>query len=278
VPGELVADVFVSYKREDSEAVERLVQALRKSGLAVWWDRDIPPEAPWEASIEAALNRAKVVIVAWSPAAAQSENVKAEARWARDRGLLLQTYIKPARPPLFFGERQGVDLCGWSGAHDHSGFQSLLGGAKALIAGRRPSTETGYRPRRRRLALALALVGTGVTVAASAGILYWRSNATSPKGSSNTDAILSRIPGVWGPPGCVERGIYKVEGQRIIARWANFESVGQVVSVRDSSVLSETVSPLDRRGRLVELRLDGDRLVVHDRTDNVQVVLEKCVP
>ena len=50
-----MADVFLSYKREDAVRVRKLVDALRSSGLDVWWDEDIPPSAPWEATIEKAL-------------------------------------------------------------------------------------------------------------------------------------------------------------------------------------------------------------------------------
>ena len=48
-----MADLFVSYKREDAAKVGKLVTALRESGLDVWWDEDIPGGAQWEASIEA---------------------------------------------------------------------------------------------------------------------------------------------------------------------------------------------------------------------------------
>jgi hypothetical protein len=44
-----MADVFLSYKREDAARVRKLVAALREAGLDVWWDEDIPPSAPWEA-------------------------------------------------------------------------------------------------------------------------------------------------------------------------------------------------------------------------------------
>src|SRR5271167_4858418 len=121
-----MSDVFVSYKRENLAAVGRLVEALRAEGVGVWWDQDIPPNAAWEATIEAALAAAKLVIVAWSPAAAASENVKAEARWARGQGRLLQVFVEPCEPPLFFGERQGVDLKAWSGAATDAAFRKVL--------------------------------------------------------------------------------------------------------------------------------------------------------
>src|SRR5438046_9686102 len=111
-------DVFLSDRREDAARVRKLVAALREAGLDVWWDEDIPPSAPWEATIESALADAKAVIVCWSPASAASENVRSEARVAREDGRLIQVFVKPSTPPLFFGERQGVDLSKWRGNAD----------------------------------------------------------------------------------------------------------------------------------------------------------------
>ena len=121
-----MTEVFVSYKRENLAAVGRLVEALRAEGIGVWWDQDIPPNAAWEATIEQALEAAKLVIVAWSPASVASENVKAEARWARAQGRLLQVFVEACEPPLFFGERQGVDLKHWSGEAADAAFRALL--------------------------------------------------------------------------------------------------------------------------------------------------------
>jgi adenylate cyclase len=126
-----MTEVFVSYKRENLAAVNRLVEALRAEGVSVWWDQDIPPNAPWEGTIERELVAAKLVIVAWSPAAVASDNVKAEARWARGQGRLLQVFVEPCEPPLFFGERQGVDLNGWSGGTTHPAFLNLLQAIRA---------------------------------------------------------------------------------------------------------------------------------------------------
>jgi TolB-like protein len=135
-----MSDVFVSYKRENLAAVGRLVEGLRAEGLGVWWDQDIAPNAAWEATIEQQLEVAKLVIVAWSPAAVASENVKAEARWARQQGRLLQVFVESCEPPLFFGERQGVDLKHWSGAASDAAFRSVLeavrkGLVRAAISG-----------------------------------------------------------------------------------------------------------------------------------------------
>ncbi len=131
-----MTDVFISYKRGPDEArVEGLVGALRANGYSVWWDRDIAPGAPWEATIQAALHDAKAVIVCWSPTSVASENVRAEARWAKDRGKLLQIYIEACAPPLFFGEQQGVmlldpaDLYGSKFAEVRAALDAFMPGA-----------------------------------------------------------------------------------------------------------------------------------------------------
>ena len=147
-----MADVFVSYKRENQDAVQPIVRGLRGAGLSVWWDQDIAPDAPWEATIESELGKAKVVLVAWSRAAVASENVKAEARRARTQGKLIQTFVEGCDPPLFFGERQGVDLTRWDGGAGDNRFQAIVSAAKAILAGKRPPQGVGYAPRKQNIA------------------------------------------------------------------------------------------------------------------------------
>ena len=138
-----MADVFLSYKREDATRVGKLIAALRQAGLDVWWDEDIPPAAPWEATIEKALADAKAVIVCWSPASVRSENVRAEARVAREDGRLIQIFLEPCRPPLFFGERQGVDLSNWRGNADDPRLRTIGEAARKIAAGERVETDLG---------------------------------------------------------------------------------------------------------------------------------------
>ena len=140
-----MSEVFISYKRENLAAVGRLVEALRAEGIGVWWDQDIAPNAAWEATIERELAAAKVVLVAWSPSSVASENVKAEARRARTQGRLLQVFVEACEPPLFFGERQGVDLKHWSGAASAPRFEPCW---RPCARGTRKAVE--HEPRRAR--------------------------------------------------------------------------------------------------------------------------------
>src|SRR5437763_9053550 len=141
-----MADVFISYKREDAARVRKVVAALREAALDVWWDEDIPPSAPWEATIEKALADAKAVIVCWSPASVASENVRSEARVAREDGRLIQLFVKPCTPPLFFGERQGIDLSGWRGKADEPRIAKLVNNIQQ-VTGERIQAGERSKPR-----------------------------------------------------------------------------------------------------------------------------------
>ena len=166
-----MSDVFVSYKREDTVRVSKLVAALRSAGLEVWWDQDIEPSEPWEATIERALREAKAVIVCWSPDAVASENVRAEARRARDHGRLIQIFVRPCEPPLFFGERQGVDLSSWRGNPDDERIARLVQSVRKVAAGER--VEQGDRPRRARIDKRFMAVAAALVLFLAAGGGWW---------------------------------------------------------------------------------------------------------
>jgi molecular chaperone DnaK len=51
-----MARAFVSYVRENSKTVDRLVDELRRGGVTIWLDRDsIAPGEPWEGAIQKAI-------------------------------------------------------------------------------------------------------------------------------------------------------------------------------------------------------------------------------
>jgi len=183
-----MADVFVSYKREDATKVRKLVGVLRSVGLDVWWDEDIPASAPWEATIEKALREARAVIVCWSPESVASENVRSEARVARADGRLIQVFLAPCEPPLFFGERQGVDLSKWRGAADDPRIASLAETARKLAAGERMEDAAPRSPRKRFNPRAVAAVAILFLVVA-AGTGWWLLRSAASTGPQ-TLAVL----------------------------------------------------------------------------------------
>lgn len=297
--------IFVSYKRENLAAVQHLVEALRGESIAVWWDQDISPDAPWEATIERELNAAKVVIVAWSQAAAISENVKAEARRARSAGKLIQVFVEPCEPPLFFGERQGVDLSNWRADASDSRFQVLLNAVRALEAGKHPSAGVGYAPRKRRpwgVLTALFVSVSGIlgfvsnlggtrdvvcSIEAAAGLCRdWgleRAEAAAPDASGIRAALLASVEGSWGRQDrdCSDVVRYSVarvaDGvDRIRASASGFASEAQVIAAENGVIVARDLAPsADGAREQWEFRPDGDRLTLYDK-DGVATTLVRC--
>lgn len=207
-----MADVFISYKREDAARVRKLVAALRERGLDVWWDEDIPPSAPWEVTIEKALAGAKAVIVCWSPDAVVSENVRSEARVARQDGRLIQAFLRPCQPPLFFGERQAADLTGWRGKANDPRIAQLAETARKVAAGERVEgveSRSKWRFDRRIAGVAAALLlaialGTGwwflrpATASGPMTLAVLPFRALNPADANLVDAIWDDTRGAIG--------------------------------------------------------------------------------
>ncbi len=284
-----MADVFVSYKREDEAGVARLVKALRGQALSVWWDRDIPTGAPWEDTIEREHAAARSIVVCWSKAAVASENVKAEARAARADHRLVQTFIEPCNPPMFFGERQGVDLSGWSGKADDPRFQAVLAAVRAALDGKAAEAGVGaIAAGTSRKPFILAGVAAAVLVAGGIGAMALRPEPAKvmPKAApapSPADVLLAKVDGKWGVQNkCDESYRYRVArdaatgDKHIFAERPGFKSEGRVVSAADGVILSEALEPAADRGNLVELRPEPGQLVLQDRRTDTRLVLVKC--
>ncbi len=305
-----MSNVFISYKRENLAAVQLIVQELRGAGEAVWWDQDIAPDDPWEATIERELEAAKVVIVAWSNAAVGSENVKAEARRARNQGKLIQVFVEACEPPLFFGERQGVDLSSWSGETNDPRFQTVLTAARAIKAGKKPPQGVGYAPRKRAPWGVLTALFVGVSAAlgfvsnlggardavcgmplAEATCLSWGLIQPEPTPSAPVESVerqqarlLDGVSGVWSrlDRECNETVSFEIEREGAIARIRstapNFESIMQVMTIDPSAgVITARASAPNEAGvrELWEYRPDGDVLAMRDPA-GVDTTLARC--
>jgi hypothetical protein len=134
--------VFVSYKSEDRERVRNLVEGLRRTGVPIWWDQDIPPGAVWEESILQALEESECVLVCWTQRSTHPKDgakVQVEAREALDNERLVQVLLDDSDPPLFFRQFQAADLRKWDGSSQHPGFQSIAQAAKDILAGKAPA-------------------------------------------------------------------------------------------------------------------------------------------
>src|SRR5678815_5230199 len=99
-----MADVFVSYARQDEAQATRIGETLRERGYTVWRDDELPAHRAYSEVIEERLKSAKAVVVLWSAEAAKSHWVRAEADTARESGTLVQVILDRTLPPLPFNQ------------------------------------------------------------------------------------------------------------------------------------------------------------------------------
>jgi hypothetical protein len=160
-----VADVFVSYKKEDRAIAQRVVEAIEAEGFTVWWDDDITPRESWDILIEREAEAAKALIVLWTPKSVASEWVRAEAKRGKDLSKLVPFMMQPCQLPLAFSMIQAADLSGWNGDRGDARWRRGMGWVADQCGQPRPVAPAGpaFPPR------ALLLQAAGIAAAAGLG-------------------------------------------------------------------------------------------------------------
>jgi hypothetical protein len=130
-----MADVFLSYAREDSARAEQIARGLEAAGIDVFWDNEIPPGQTWADYIEQKLTQCKALIVLWSEHSTKSQWVREEARMGRDKGCLIPVMIDASTPPFGFGEVQAANLSSWNGEADHPGWRRFVDAVRHFAQG-----------------------------------------------------------------------------------------------------------------------------------------------
>ncbi len=210
-----MADIFISYKKEDAGRVVRIVEGLRAEGFSVWWDHGITPGAQWDQTIQNELTAAKAVIAIWSDQSINAPWVKEEAGVGKNRGILLPIRIDDVDPPLGFSLIQMGDLIGWTGNTKDQHWQLVLGALRAIVSGERPKgLEAAPRRRSRGNALpilaalailAIASIGTFLyvtrpypgAVAPSAGTVLTPPGTSQPQADSTAGAPQAAEQAAW---------------------------------------------------------------------------------
>jgi hypothetical protein len=174
-----MADIFISYKKEDAGRVIRMVEALRADGFDVWWDHGIKAGSEWDRSIHKELYAAKVVIAIWSDASVAAPWVKEEATVGKNRGVLVPAKIDDVDPPLGFMMIQAADLVDWHGdrsdprwVHFLDAIRGVLNGGAAL-ASAAPSGFTSRVPRRAISGHTMMMCAAILLAMLAVGALAW---------------------------------------------------------------------------------------------------------
>jgi hypothetical protein len=84
-----MADVFISYSKEESDLTIALARDLERVGYTTWWDTSLLPGEEFQQRITEEINKARVVIVIWTAHSVKSKWVQAEAQLAASQNKLL---------------------------------------------------------------------------------------------------------------------------------------------------------------------------------------------
>jgi TolB-like protein/tetratricopeptide (TPR) repeat protein len=183
-----MSDVFISYKAEDRQRVEPLVQALEAEGLSVWWDARVGGGEAWRETIAEQLDAARCVIVVWSRRSTGPEGrfVRDEAARAVRRGSYLPVSLDKVEPPLGFGEMQALPLNGWRGDPAHPRYRAVSECVHSMLGRKAPpqaAARTAMNIDRR------ALLAGGAVAAVASGVGGWILLRPA-RAQANTVAVL----------------------------------------------------------------------------------------
>jgi TIR domain len=118
-----VADVFVSYAREDLPFVRRLTTALQARNREVWVDlEDIIPSARWRDEIRNAITEADAVAFVITPDSITSEVCRTEVECATEQAKRLIPIL--ARPTPAEGVSPALAELNWLSFLDDTNFEA----------------------------------------------------------------------------------------------------------------------------------------------------------
>ena len=129
-----MADIFVSYAREDKERVRPIVEELEKLDWSVFWDTKLLPGDDWRSYIKKQLDVSSCVLVFWSRISRDAKWVLLEADEAKERGILVPVLLDDVRPPFGFNDIHAADLSDWAGGSSEQNFQLCIDAIKGRIA------------------------------------------------------------------------------------------------------------------------------------------------
>ena len=121
-----MADIFISYSREDKKLAFGISTLCRQEGWSTWIDQTIELGTDFRPEIEREIDAASCVVVLWTPAAVASSWVRREALRALAQRKLVETEVSP-------GLADQVDLSDAQGER----IPAVLVGARVWVDPRR---------------------------------------------------------------------------------------------------------------------------------------------
>lgn len=141
-----MADVFISYQRQERARCELIHDKLFELGFSVWFDAKQEIGQQFDREIENEASKARCVLVLWSPAAAASLWVRSESTRGLEHKKLAAAFIEKSELPMPFNMHTAADLTDFDGDHSNPAWLNLIDRVAGLCG----------RPRLRQLLVLLA--------------------------------------------------------------------------------------------------------------------------
>ncbi|SMF15386.1 PASTA domain, binds beta-lactams [Alteromonadaceae bacterium Bs31] len=105
-------DVFISYSRQDADAVDRIKKSLRRRGIDIWIDKDdIGTGSRWDMQIEEGIQACDKVLVMLSKPSAESKNVADEWAFALEKGKhIIPILLEDCDVPMRIASLQRIEF------------------------------------------------------------------------------------------------------------------------------------------------------------------------
>lgn len=204
-----MADIFISYKKEDAGRVIRIVEGLRAEGFSVWWDHGITPGSSWDQMIQTELSAAKIVVAVWSKMSVSAPWVKEEAMTGKHRGTLVPVRIDDINPPLGFCLIQFADLIDWDGDIEDKHWDFFIESVRATMDGRPVEGLEKPAPKKKNLLPILAAVAVLIGIIGSAGVFAFNSlTMASVERNPDGSTTVSYSREGPAPPGEAEQALF----------------------------------------------------------------------
>ena len=250
-----MADIFLSYSREDQITARRYAEALKAEGFNVWWDQALDAGESFDKVTEQALKDAKAVVVLWSRRSVDSRWVRAEATQADRFGTLVPVTIEPCNRPIMFELTHTADLSGWSGDPAAPLWRAFIEGLRRTVgktttmpvipASNAPASPSAGAPPRRGPRVPLIWMAlAAVVLLASGGWWVYRDRQTAAP-VANGEVSVAVLPfrdmspnkdqEYWadGVTEEILNALASIRGLRVTARTSSFAFKDKSVSLRE---------------------------------------------
>jgi TolB-like protein len=268
-----MADIFISYSRDDRPRVEPLAEALVSAGYSVWWDRNLAGGSRYLNETEAELKAAKAVLVVWTKTSVASHWVADEAGAGRDTGRLLPISLDGTAPPLGFRQFQVIDFSHWKPGNEAqlTELRSALGRLIGSSGVTPPPIPPARKPIPRRTLMIGGLAAAGVALIAAVAMFAMGPQTGQTTTSANERTAFFGFTAASSDPLASEIATNATEETFAALGVLQIESAasGDTQDVALSGQLDKAAALGARYALGGDVRVSDDEVTVNARLDDV---------